>query len=37
MDRARILDLIDVASGRGLEIGALNKPIITAAMGLWNT
>ena len=33
MDRARILDLIDVASGRGLEIGALNKPIITRGMG----
>jgi hypothetical protein len=33
MDRARIFDLIDVAGSRGLEIGALNKPIITRAHG----
>lgn len=33
MDRAEFLTLIDVASQRGLEIGALNRPIITRAMG----
>jgi hypothetical protein len=33
MDRARIFGMIDVAGGRGLEIGPLNKPIITRAMG----
>lgn len=33
MDRAEFLTLIDVANQRGLEIGALNRPIITRAMG----
>lgn len=33
MDRAEILAMIDVASGRGLEIGALMKPIVTRSMG----
>lgn len=29
----RILSMIDVANGRGLEIGALNRPMITREMG----
>ncbi len=33
MDRAKILAMIDVAGGRGLEIGALMKPIVTKDMG----
>ena len=33
MLRGRLPDLIDVASGRGLEIGALDRPIITRGMG----
>ena len=33
MDRAEFLTLIDVARQRGLEIGALNRPIITRDMG----
>ena len=33
MIRDQILSLIDVANTRGLEIGALNKPMITRAMG----
>lgn len=33
MLRARLADLIDVANGRGLEIGALDRPIITRDMG----
>jgi hypothetical protein len=33
MDRAEFLTLIDVARQRGLEIGALNHPIVTRAMG----
>ncbi|MDP3173958.1 MAG: methyltransferase domain-containing protein, partial [Phenylobacterium sp.] len=33
MDRAKILAMIDLAHGRGLEIGALNRPVITRDMG----
>jgi hypothetical protein len=33
VDRERLLALIDVAGGRGLEIGALTKPAVTRAMG----
>jgi SAM-dependent methyltransferase len=33
MDRGKILSLIDVASTRGLEIGALDKPLVTRDMG----
>ncbi len=33
MDRAKILAMIDVAGGRGLEIGALMRPIVTKDMG----
>ncbi|WP_293681570.1 methyltransferase domain-containing protein [uncultured Phenylobacterium sp.] len=33
MDRAEFLTLIDVANQRGLEIGALNQPVVTRAMG----
>lgn len=33
MDRAKLFSLIDVARQRGLEIGALNRPIVTRAMG----
>ena len=33
MDRAKLLAMIDVAGGRGLEIGALMKPIVTRDMG----
>ena len=33
MDRAKILSMIDLASGRGLEIGPLNRPVVTRGMG----
>jgi hypothetical protein len=33
MDRAQVLALIDVANARGLEIGALNRPVVTREMG----
>ncbi|MBW8815784.1 MAG: methyltransferase domain-containing protein [Caulobacterales bacterium] len=33
MSRARLLSLVDVARQRGLEIGPLNRPIVTRAMG----
>jgi hypothetical protein len=33
MDRGEFLTLIDVARQRGLEIGALNLPVVTRAMG----
>ncbi len=33
MDRAQVLALIDVANTRGLEIGALNRPVVTRDMG----
>ena len=33
MDRAKIYALIDVARSRGLEIGALNRPLVTRDMG----
>lgn len=33
MDRASLFSLIDVARQRGLEIGALNRPIVTRQMG----
>ena len=33
MDRERLLARIDVANGRGLEIGALTHPVVTRAMG----
>lgn len=33
MDRAKLLAMIDVAGGCGLEIGALMKPIVTKDMG----
>lgn len=33
MDRAKILAMIDVANARGLEIGPLNRPVVTRQMG----
>lgn len=33
MDRAKILAMIDVGKARGLEIGALMRPIVTRSMG----
>jgi len=33
VDRAKILAMIDVGKARGLEIGALMRPIVTRAMG----
>lgn len=33
MDRAKILAMIDVGKARGLEIGALMRPIVTREMG----
>ncbi len=33
MNRDKILALIDPARGRGLEIGALTRPVVTRAMG----
>jgi hypothetical protein len=33
LDRAKILALLDVEKGRGLEIGPLMRPIVTKAMG----
>lgn len=33
MDRAEFLTLVDLAHQPGLEIGALNKPVVTRAMG----
>jgi hypothetical protein len=33
VDRRKLLDLIDVGAGRGLEIGALMEPVVTKAMG----
>jgi len=33
MDRKRIMERIGVATARGVEIGALDKPVVTRAMG----